>query len=62
MPLMDNHFIFLDYTVYTAIGSNQNEYGKHNAWAILTAAVGATMLTTLQANWATASTVFDLWP
>lgn len=57
MPLMDNHFIFLDYTVYTAIDPNQNEYGKHNDWAVLTTAVGAIMLTTLKGNCATASPV-----
>lgn len=39
MPLMDNHFIFLDYPIYMAIAPNQNEYGKHNARAILASVV-----------------------
>lgn len=59
MPLMDNNFIFLDYTVYTAIDPNQNVYRKHNARAILTAGVGAIMLTTLKPNW---PVLYDLWP
>lgn len=45
-PLMDNHFIFLDYIVYTPNDPNQNEYGKHDACAVLTTAVGAILLTT----------------
>lgn len=50
MSLMDNHFIFLDYIVYTAVDPKQNEYGKHNACAVLIAAVGAILLTTQEAT------------
>lgn len=35
MPLMDNHLIFLDYSIYLAVTWNQNEYHKHNAPIIL---------------------------
>lgn len=49
MPLMDNHFIFLDYIVYTAIDPNQNECRKHNDCAVHTAVVGAILLTILEA-------------